>query len=207
MQLVIAAGLFLSLGFASSNSLWAQSPRWISSEKIQSANAGVVPEPVIQIVLKPVVDADRPGQVIEFHTMTMTRGKVEMEIFSSMKSGHRYFKVIGGNQGEISPIAREGQQRVRFFNAFNDDALIIVIRDVESGKTARILMSAKNLDRPVAVLWKASTVVRDPSKSPVRCEWVRAISDNCDIIGYGVMGSCLLNLVTCTVTECVTEGC
>jgi len=185
--------------------LSAQGAPWITTERISAANGGVMPGCRVQVVLRPVQDMTY-GPMIELQTLTMTKGSVEIEVFSRNKTGYRLFKVIGGIQGDPVAEAREGQQRVRFRNTFEDGELLLVIRDVVLGKTARIIMSATNLDKAVTV-WHGEQETLAAPNSPVRCEYIRAISDTCDIVGYGRVGTCLLNLVTCTVSECDTTGC
>lgn len=182
---------------------------WVSDARIAESNNGALPATRIHVVMK---STDQPDQ-LEFHFRALVSAGFEAEVFSLIQPGKRIYRVVGGmNADSFAGEARETQQRVRFKNLHGDSSFILVLKDSATGRIARLKVGQENLLKPFAVYFSDSTSqpsqtirVKNALVLRGRCEFTCAISEDCSICGYGVIGSCLLNLVTCTVSECDTN--
>jgi hypothetical protein len=184
---------------------------WVSDARITAANNGVLPSTLIHGVM---ISTDQPDQ-LEFHFRAMVSSGFEADVFSVNNTGKTLVHVSGGLQ-PLAPGAgvRETQQRVRIKNLYSDTMFILVLRDSASGRVARLKVGQENLSKPFVVYFtnqqpapEAGVATKQALVLAGGCEWTCALNETCGICGYGRIGSCLLNLVTCTVSECDLSGC
>ncbi len=184
---------------------------WVNDAKIIAANSGVLPSSLIHGVMKPT---DQPDQ-LEFHFKAMVSSGFEVDVISVKNPGKTLVHLVGGMQPIASDAAvRETQQRVRIKNVYMDTMFILVLRDSATGRIARLKIGQENMSSPFVVYFtnqqptpEAGVSVKNALVLAGGCEWTCALTENCGICGYGRIGSCLLNLVTCTVSECDLSGC
>jgi hypothetical protein len=176
-----------------------------------AANGGILPNTQIHGVMKPT---DQPDQ-LEFHFRAMVSAGFEVDIYSMKNPGKVLVHVIGGLQPKsVDGLARETQQRVRIKNLYSDSTFLLTLKDTATGRMARVMVGQENLSKPFVVYFanqpaspEAGNGVKQSLVLAGGCEWTCALSEDCAVCGYGRIGSCVLNLVTCSVSGCDDSGC
>lgn len=185
--------------------------KWVPESRMVAANGGILPNTQIHGVMKPT---DQPDQ-LEFHFKAIVSAGFEADIYSMNNPGKALVHVIGGLQPKsVDGLVRETQQRVRIKNLYSDSTFMLTLKDTATGRMARVMVGQGNLSKPFVVYFanqpaapEAGVGVKQSLVLAGGCEWTCALSEDGAVCGYGRIGSCVLNLVTCSVSGCDESGC